>query len=80
LIEVAPGIDIERDILPKMDFVPQIDRSALRVMDPRIFQSKLMDLRHEMIQKFLDERIDYDAVDNVMFIDLAVRISFLGIF
>lgn len=72
MIEVAPGIDIDRDILPKMDFKPLIKREAVRTMDPRIFDTKLMELRQNMIQKFLEQRIDYDTQDNVMFIDLKV--------
>jgi len=35
LIEVAPGIDIERDILPYMDFRPLID--AVQTMDASVF-------------------------------------------
>lgn len=40
LIEVAPGIDIERDVLSHMAFRPIIGDVAL--MDPRIYQSKPM--------------------------------------
>ncbi len=36
LIEVAPGIDVERDIVANMDFRPAIS-AALRTMDARIF-------------------------------------------
>jgi propionate CoA-transferase len=42
LIEVAPGIDIERDVLSHMAFRPIIGDVAL--MDPRIYESKPMDL------------------------------------
>jgi propionate CoA-transferase len=35
LIEVAPGIDIGRDILPYMDFKPLIDEVA--TMDISVF-------------------------------------------
>lgn len=38
LIEVAPGIDAERDVLPLMDFVPVIPPNGPRVMDQSIFQ------------------------------------------
>ena len=37
LIEVAPGIDIERDILAHMDFVPRMDK--VKQMDPALFQA-----------------------------------------
>ena len=36
LVEVAPGIDVERDILAQMDFRPAIS-TGLRTMDPAIF-------------------------------------------
>jgi propionate CoA-transferase len=35
LIEVAPGIDIERDILPYMDFKPLI--GEVTTMHPSVF-------------------------------------------
>lgn len=37
LVEVAPGIDVERDVLALMDFVPQVS-DDLTTMDERIFQ------------------------------------------
>jgi propionate CoA-transferase len=36
LIEVAPGIDIEKDIIGRMSFRPHHPRPP-RLMDPRIF-------------------------------------------
>ncbi len=47
LIEVAPGIDIETQILPYMDFAPIID-DDVKVMDPAIFKEELIGLK-EMI-------------------------------
>lgn len=41
LTEIAPGIDIERDILPNMDFVPVISKN-LKIMDLRIFKDEKM--------------------------------------
>jgi len=43
LVEVAPGIDLERDILAQMDFRPQIS-SELEEMDGRIFRPDPMGL------------------------------------
>jgi propionate CoA-transferase len=43
LTEVAPGIDLEQDILARMDFRPLISPS-LKVMDPSIFQPTPMGL------------------------------------
>ena len=43
LTEVAPGIDIDRDILGQMDFEPIVDEPV--EMDARIFRPGKMDLR-----------------------------------
>ena len=42
LIEVAPGLDIEKDILAHMDFKPII--KDVKVMDERIFKDEIMGL------------------------------------
>ena len=44
LIEIAPGIDLEKDILGQMEFKPQIS-GALKQMDPRIFRDGPMGLK-----------------------------------
>ena len=36
LIEIAPGMDLEKDILANMDFKPEISPD-LKLMDPSIF-------------------------------------------
>ena len=46
LCEMAPGVDIERDILGQMDFVPKV-ASDLRTMDERIFRPGRMGLRDD---------------------------------
>ena len=43
LIEIAPGINLEKDILANMEFKPIISPN-LKEMDPRIFSDKLMKL------------------------------------
>jgi propionate CoA-transferase len=48
LIELAPGMDLERDILAHMDFHPAIS-PRLKAMDPRIFQLAPMRLRADMV-------------------------------
>ncbi len=44
LIEIAPGIDLEKDILNQMEFKPIIS-SNLKLMDERIFCDKKMNLK-----------------------------------
>ena len=42
-MEVAPGIDINKDILEQMEFLPNIDPD-LKLMDERIFKNEKMNL------------------------------------
>lgn len=48
LIETAPGIDIEKDILPYLEFTPIVEE--VKEMDSRIFKEGLMGLK-DMIGK-----------------------------
>ncbi|MBF0436620.1 MAG: acyl CoA:acetate/3-ketoacid CoA transferase [Magnetococcales bacterium] len=68
LTEVAPGIDIERDILAHMDFTPIIREPV--TMDPRIFREQPMNLEANLLNLDLPERVSYDAVRNILFINL----------
>lgn len=45
LTEVAPGIDLQRDILDQMEFRPLIDDEP-HLMDPRLFNDGPMNLAH----------------------------------
>ena len=69
LTEVAPGIDIERDILALMDFKPLIPRDPV-AMDPRIFREGVMDLRTDMLAIPLDQRFMLDEQQNLFFVNL----------
>jgi propionate CoA-transferase len=44
LTEVAPGLDVERDVLRQMDFGPRIS-TQLRIMDERLFREPRMGLQ-----------------------------------
>lgn len=44
LTEIAPGIDLKKDVLDLMDFKPKMD-GVPRLMNGRIFYDKLMGLR-----------------------------------
>ncbi len=41
--EVAPGVDLERDVLGQMAFRPKVSPD-LKIMDERIFRSEMMGL------------------------------------
>ena len=49
LIEIAPGIDLEQDILKKMTFKPAIS-PRLKMMDTRIFQEETMGIRNDLLE------------------------------
>jgi propionate CoA-transferase len=68
LIEVAPGIDIDRDILARMEFRPIIGNPSL--MDKRIFASGPMGLRDQLLRMPLEQRFTFDPSENVFFVNL----------
>lgn len=47
LTEIAEGIDLEKDILSCMEFVPEIAED-LRIMDPAIFHDGIMGLKNKI--------------------------------
>jgi len=69
LIEIAPGIDLETQILPLMGFKP-IMRKSPRLMDLRIFRMPPMGLKADLLTIPLEERFTYHSADNVFFINL----------
>jgi propionate CoA-transferase len=69
LQEVAPGIDIERDILPGLEFEPLIDKPGK--MDVRLFLPEVMGLKDEMLSMSLADRIFYNASINTIFLNFA---------
>ena len=67
LTEVAPGIDIERDILPYMAFRPITGNTV--TMDERIFRAEPMGLKDTLLAIALPERISYQADRNLLFLN-----------
>jgi propionate CoA-transferase len=77
LTEIAPGVDLQRDILDRMDFAPIIHGQP-RLMDARIFAPEPMGLRPRMLEIPIDDRLTYDAEQNIFFVNfegLSVRTS-----
>jgi len=75
LTEIAPGIDLQRDILDRMDFVP-VMHGEPALMDARVFADGPMALRAAMLERPLAERLAYDPGQNLFFVNfdgLAVR-------
>ena len=68
LLEIAPGIDLEKDILAHMEFVPLI--RSVKTMDARIFSEAPMNLRTEMVEMPIDKRITLDKEANKLAINL----------
>lgn len=75
LIEIAPGVDLEKDILARMAFRPLLRHPPKR-MDPRLFTPAPMGLRAELLELPLEQRLRYDAAQNLFYVNfegLSVR-------
>ncbi|OGB68855.1 MAG: acyl CoA:acetate/3-ketoacid CoA transferase [Burkholderiales bacterium RIFOXYC12_FULL_65_23] len=67
LIEIAPGIDLERDILSQMAFRPIVRQPVL--MDARIFRPEPMGLKDSLLAISLLERISWQPERNRLFLN-----------
>jgi propionate CoA-transferase len=70
LVEIAPGVDLQHDILALMDFEP-IVRQPLKLMDSRIFTAEQMELKQDLLSVSIHERITYSAKMDILFANLA---------
>ncbi len=68
LIEIAPGIDLERDVLAHMDFMPAIS-PQLRLMDAALFADECMGLRERLLATPLAQRFELDREHRLLFIN-----------
>lgn len=68
LIEIAPNVDLQSDVIDQMDFVPIVS-PALKIMDERIFRGAKMNVSNEMFGS-LERRCTYHHQDHTMFLDL----------
>jgi propionate CoA-transferase len=68
LIEIAPGIDLERGVLALMDFHPIIS-PQLKLMDPALFDTAALGLRERMLRTPLEERFELDREHRLLFIN-----------
>jgi propionate CoA-transferase len=67
LVEIAPGVDIDRDILAHMAFRPLI--RDVKTMKPEIFREGRMGLAEGLSDLKLDERVQLDAAGKSLFLD-----------
>jgi propionate CoA-transferase len=70
LVEIAPGLDLQKDILDHMDFRPVI-REPLKQMDERIFHPDKMGLKDDLLNISIEARITFDHDSDTLFANLA---------
>lgn len=68
LIEIAPGIDLEKDILNQMEFKPFF-KGTPRLMDECIFKPEPMGLKNFLLSVSLEERLNYNPKKNMFFVN-----------
>ncbi len=69
LTEIAPGVNLQRDILDQMDFRPVI-RQPPRPMDDRLFHPEPMGLRRALLRLPIEQRFTYDPEEDLFFVNL----------
>src|SRR6266566_1020523 len=69
LTELAPGIELERDILERLPFKPAIE--GPRKMNPAIFRAASMGLRERMLDTRMEDRLSYDPESNTVYMNYA---------
>ncbi len=68
LTEIAPGVDLEKDILSKMDFKP-VMKTAPGLMDARIFRAESMGLKRDMLEIPVEDRLVYVPSENTFYVN-----------
>ena len=68
LTELAPGVDLQRDVLAQMDFVPLIS-PHLKPMDAALFAPEPLGLRARLLATPLATRLELDSAHRLLFIN-----------
>ena len=69
LVEIAPGVDLDGDILAKLPFEPTIENP--RPMDAALFRPERLDLRKRFLDIHIEDRLSYDPGSNTVLMDFA---------
>jgi len=69
LAEVAPGIDVDKDVLARLPFKPLT--ADVKLMDAAIFAPPPLGLRHRMLDIRIEDRLHYDPESNTVFMNYA---------
>lgn len=67
LIEVAPGIDVEKDVLDQIPFTTIVREP--RPMAPALFLPEAMGLRESISDIHIEDRISYEPETNTLFLN-----------
>ncbi|MBM3465755.1 MAG: acyl CoA:acetate/3-ketoacid CoA transferase, partial [Armatimonadetes bacterium] len=67
LVEIAPGLDLERDVIAQMSFRPHLAQD-LRIMDSRLFSPPRLDLSN-LTPLRLDERLAHRPEEGLVFVN-----------
>jgi len=70
LIEVAPGIDVQSQILDLLPFDVEVG-DDVAISDKALYEEQNIGLRGRMLDTHIEDRLTYDAVSNTVFMDFA---------
>mmetsp|Transcript_74316 Transcript_74316/g.198515 ORF Transcript_74316/g.198515 Transcript_74316/m.198515 type:complete len:335 (-) Transcript_74316:86-1090(-) len=68
LIEIAPGIDLQTQVLDQMEFKPIMKN--VRLMNPKIFRPERMKLLESLYSLDMKTRLHYSQSANTLYVDL----------
>jgi propionate CoA-transferase len=69
LVEIAPGVDIEKNVLALLPFKPVV--RGPKLMETAIFRPEPLGLRQRMLDIRIEDRLTYDSESNTVFMNYA---------
>ncbi len=67
LAEIAPGVDLKRDVLSQLPFEPTIQN--VREMERGLFSAPTLGLRDRLLDLRIEDRLSYDGASNTVFMN-----------